>query len=136
MTQALSIEEAAAAFGQPVSHIEAVARGRKMKGQETLAIPTRFAVETRQFVSPLGDQFQAVTRRELWGDGRLIWAVEHSPGVYKTLADAAAALGTAVEVAAGGLEQRSEPAIADRLARCCAREEAPGGDAPVRGSGH
>lgn len=93
VTQALSIEAAAAAFGQPVSQIEAVARGRKMKGKETLAIPTRFAVETREFVSALGEQFLAVTRRELWGDGRLIWAIEHSPGVFDTAAEAKAALG-------------------------------------------
>ena len=92
MTQALSIEEAAAAFGQPVSHIEAVARGRKLKGKDTLAVPTSFAVETRRLVSPLGDRFQAVTRRELWGDGRLIWAIEHSPGVFTTHAEAQAAL--------------------------------------------
>ncbi len=93
MTQALSIEEAAAAFGRPVGHIEAVARGRKMKGQPTLAVPTRFTVETRRFVSPFGDRFLPVTRRELWGDGRLIWAIEHSPGVFDTVAEAEAALG-------------------------------------------
>lgn len=90
-SRALTIEEAAAAFGKPVSHIEAVARGRKLKGKETLVIPTRFTVETRLFVSPLGDNFLAVTRRELWGDGRLIWAIEHSPGVFETEADAEAA---------------------------------------------
>lgn len=93
MTQALSIAEAAAAFGRPASHIEAVARGRKLKGQPTLAVPTRFTVETRRFVSPFGDRFLAVTRRELWGDGRLIWAIEHSPKAFDTAAEAEVALG-------------------------------------------
>lgn len=91
-SRALTLEQAAAAFGRPVGHIEAVARGRKLKGKETLAVPTRFTVETYRFVSPFGDRFQAVTRRELWGDGRLIWAIEHSPGVFATSKEAERAL--------------------------------------------
>lgn len=92
--RALTIEVAAAAFGKPVSHIGAVARGRKLKGKEPLPIPTSFTVERHQFVRAHGAQFLAVTRRERWGDGRLVWATGYSPGLFKSQAEPQAALST------------------------------------------
>jgi hypothetical protein len=78
MTQPLSIDKAAAVFGWPVSHIEAVARGRKMKGRPTLDVPSTFEVRLSQETRTIGDYTATFVRRELWGDGRLLWAIEHS----------------------------------------------------------
>lgn len=78
MTQALSIEEAAAEFGQSVTAIEAAARGRKLKGRETPAIPERFEVRHLQVTRDIGMLTVVMNRRELWGDDRLLWALEHS----------------------------------------------------------
>ena len=59
-------------------------------------------------VSPLGERYLAVTRRELWGDGCLIWAIEHSPGAYETSAEAV--LDKAAKVAAEGQAQTTKRA--------------------------
>lgn len=76
MAQALTLEEAAAAFGKPVRHIEEAARGPSYKHRDRLGVPERFEVRVRQVEAELDGRPVALTRRELWGDGRLLWAIE------------------------------------------------------------
>jgi len=72
----MNIEEAAKAFGKPVSHIEAVALGRKMKGEPTLAVPEQFEIRHEHVTRSIGVLTVVMDRRELWGDNRLLWAIE------------------------------------------------------------
>lgn len=76
--ETLTIDEAAAAFGHPASHIVAVAQGRKLKDRPTLEVPATFGIARRSWERDFEGRRMAVERRELWGGGRLLWAVEHS----------------------------------------------------------
>ncbi len=77
MAEGLTLAEAAKVFGKPVRNIAEVAtRGTADEGRERLTVPSRFEVKHSRVTRSIGVLSVVMDRRELWGDDRLLWAIE------------------------------------------------------------
>ena len=77
----MNIEEVAAAFDKPVSHIEAIARGYSQTGHESRPIPTDFDLIESYHAAELGGTHVVIRQQQLLAGGQEIYlassAVEH-----------------------------------------------------------
>lgn len=99
MTQALSIEEAAAALDKPVAHIEAMASCYAEKGAEPRSIATAFELIESHHAADLGGTHVVIRQQQLRAEGRDIYL---SADTVERCEDAGAAERRAAELNRAG----------------------------------